>query len=315
MKSRVIKLIALALTLVSVFALAACGDSYSTYYYDPSTGKWSENEVSSGGNNNVGSGNNDDYVNNGSGNNNNNYDDGALKVEVSGITQDITYVDEDGMSIPVLNSDLEIGTKYTLKLNFTITATQNSDGNQYFDTVLTFTDINILNGTIKEAETGKQVEQKVIDATSGSERKDIKLSFKVPSEKDVEKQITILVALTPIKVANSSQMLVDFSSDDAKILGDGISRSFSINRATLAKPVLTVDSGNKKISWAAVNNATYYMVYSDTGVTGIVINATDALELDLYNYPDLIGQNIYVQACSDSTDFIASEKSEPVTIW
>ena len=317
MKSIITKLIALVLALASIFALAACADSYTTYYYDPVTGQWSDKQPS--GTNNGGSNGGSNVGNNGGGSNGGSYDDGSLSVEISGIQQTIRYVDEDGMVIPVTNSDLSIDKNYTLELTFTVTPNRDSDGYSYFNTVLTFADISILNGTIKEAETGKQIENTVINAETGAERKEISLSFKIPAEKDTEKQITIVVGLEPVKVANNSQMLVDFNSDDAKIAGsDGISRSFTISAATLARPVISYDRADMQIKWRHVKNATYYVVFAEGVNTEIMVQAAGEtagteLVLDVIeNYDKLYGKSISIQAFSDVAHFLASDKSEAV---
>ena len=318
MKSTITKLVALVMVLVLTFALASCGSNYTTYYYDSDTGEWSDKKPSSSTNNGGSNGGN-----NSSGNN---YDDGTLKLEVSDIQQSIRYVDDDKMSIPVTNNTLDIDKDYTLELTFTVTPNNDSDGYSYFTTVLTFTDISILDGKIKEAETGKQIEQTVIDGATGTERKDISLSFKVPAEKDTEKEITILVGLQPVKVASNSQMLVDFSSEDAKITGsDGISRSFSINAAVLATPVVTFNDNNKTISWEHVKNADYYNFYivgEDLDGTPVLTMPVPSgtseggmLQLSLWSNREFFGKEVYVKAGSYRDYFNTSEKSNSGIIW
>ena len=318
MKSIFTKLIALVLALASIFALASCGYGYTTYYYDPVTGQWSDKQPSGSNNNGGNSGSGNNGGGNG-GSNGGSYDDGSLSVEISGISQTIRYIDDDGMIIPVNNSDLSIDKNYTLELTFTITPNRDSDGYSYFSTVLTFTDISILNGTIKEAETGKQIENTVINAETGTERKDISLSFKIPAEKDTEKQITIVIGLEPLNVTSDSEMQVGFSSDDAKIAGsDGISRSFAIAAATLARPVISYDRADMQIKWRHVKNATYYVVFAEGVNTGIMVQAAGEtagteLVLDVIeNYEKLYGKSITVQAFSDVAHFLASDKSEAV---
>ena len=189
---------------------------YSTYSnYDESTGTWTDKVVNNGGSGNLGG-------------NGGSVDDGSLGVEISNVTQQIQYVGEGGTITPLIGTDLSIDTRYTLQLSFVATATASNDGMQYFKTILTFNDINILNGSIKEAETGKQAEITEIDSATGSTRKEIELSFKLPMEKDAQKEITILVDLIPVDVQDNSQMLVSFASDDAKVLGsDGVSKKFT----------------------------------------------------------------------------------------
>lgn len=305
MKRLIIRIIALALAVVAVFSLVACGEDLKTYYYDPSTGSWSENEVTSNNSNN----NNN--------NNNNYYDDGSLAVEVSNVSQAIQYMDEDGMVATLNGNQLAIDTTYTLQLTFTITANADNDGTKYFSTILTFTDINILNGKIKEAETGKQMETTITDASTGELRKDIQLDFKLPMVKDTEKTITISIGLEPLDVTSNTQMLVNFSSEDASVRGsDGISRSFSINPVTLAAPNITYLSSQKLIVWNHVKNATYYKVYIDNTETEIIIDATservgDAIEFNIMEYLAQL-PNVFkfeVKACSDNTNYKESQKS------
>ena len=247
MKNVTKRLVALLLLICSAVALVGCASSTTTYYYDEATGTWSDTATGSG--------------NNGGNNNTGNNNSGSLAVEVSDVRQTVRYQDEDGLLVPITSNELKYRTKYTLELSFVITPNMDSDGTQMLDTVLTFADINILNGSIKEAETGKQDVSQTIDAGTGTTRKDITLSFKIPAERDVEKEITILVGIDPLEVADSSSMQVDFKSDDARVLGDGIMKSYSIVKDSIDTPALVYNRDTYMISWNHVKNATYYKIY------------------------------------------------------
>ena len=321
MKNVTKRLVALLLLICSAVALVGCASSTTTYYYDEATGTWSDTATNSG---------NNGGVNNNTGNNNN----GSLAVEVSDVKQEIRYIDDDGMITPVLSNELKYRTRYTLELSFVITPNMDSDGTQFLDTVLTFADINILNGSIKEAETGKQDVSQTIDAGTGKTRKDITLSFKIPAERDVEKKVTILVGIDPLEVADSSSMQVDFKSDDARVLGDGIIKSYSIVKDFIETPILDYDENDKKLSWNHVKNATYYKLYYndnkelvDYNGNPVIIYANDinvgasitldATTLQGYYYRSQSGDlvllppyaEVCVQAFNEDTNYANSNKS------
>lgn len=320
MKNVTKRLVALLLLICSAVALVGCASSTTTYYYDEATGTWSDTATNSG--------------NNGGGNNNTgNNNSGSLAVEISDVKQEVRYIDDDGMITPVLSNELKYRTRYTLELSFVITPNMDSDGTQFVDTVLTFADINILNGNIKEAETGKQDVQQTIDAATGATRKDITLSFKIPAERDVEKKVTILVGIDPLEVADSSSMQVDFKSDDARVLGDGIMKSYSIVKSSIETPVLRYS--NTVLSWNHVKNATYYKLYLngremvDSYGNPYIIYATDlnvGAEISL-SVATMLSQgcgivnsstgavvlpnmaSVQVQAFNEDTNYVNSNKS------
>ena len=301
MKTSLKLIIALVLAACCIVALVGCGSDSKTYYYDESTGTWTDKVVNN-------SGNGGNYGGNNGG------DDGSLGVEISNVTQQIQYVGDGGTITPLIGTDLSIDTRYTLQLSFVATATASNDGMQYFKTILTFNDINILNGSIKEAETGKQAEVTTIDSATGSTRKEIELSFKLPMEKDAQKQITILVDLIPVDVQDNSQMLVSFASDDAKVLGsDGVSKKFTINAVTIGTPTLLYM--NQTLMWAHVKNATYYRFVVDGILTDVTIDASswtvdqtitqDVGELVLQNgWP--LNCKIQLQACNENGNYRSS---------
>lgn len=321
MKNVTKRLVALLLLICSAVALVGCASSTTTYYYDEATGTWSDTATNSG--------------NNGGNNNTGNNNSGSLAVEVSDVRQTIRYQDEDGLFVPITSNELTYRTKYTLELSFVITPNMDSDGTQFFDTVLTFADINILNGSIKEAETGKQDVSQTIDAGTGTTRKDITLSFKIPAERDVEKEITILVGIDPLEVADSSSMQVDFKSDDARVLGDGIMKSYSIVKSPIETPTIKYDYSIFQISWNHVKNATYYKLYfgdrelvdsygnpyiiyaSDLNVGStmtLTVQMMHSLGLGVVGLSGNItmpnGTTVTVQAFNEDTNFITSNKSD-----
>jgi hypothetical protein len=325
MKNVTKRLVALLLLICSAVALVGCASSTTTYYYDEATGTWSDTATNSG---------NNGGVNN---NNNGNNNSGSLAVEISDVKQEVRYIDDDGMITPVVSNELKYRTRYTLELSFVITPNMDSDGTQFLDTVLTFADINILNGNIKEAETGKQDVSQTIDAATGATRKDITLSFKIPAERDVEKKITILVGIDPLEVADSSSMQVDFKSDDARVLGDGIMKSYSIVKSPIETPTLTYDYNMLQLSWNHVKNATYYKLYFgdrelvDSYGNPYIIYASDlnvgstmtltvpmmySLGLGVVGLsgnitlPNLT--TVTIQAFNEDSNYTASNRSEPV---
>ena len=313
MKTSLKTIIALILAAICIVALVGCGSSDAkTYYYDESTGTWTDKVV-----NNSGNGGNYGGSNNG--------DDGSLAVEIGTVTSQIQYVGDGGTITPLIGTDLSIDTRYTLQLSFVATATAANDGMQYFKTVLTFNDINILNGSIKEAETGKQAEITEIDSATGSTRKEIELSFKIPMEKDAQKQITILVDLAPVDVADNSQMLVSFASDNARVLGsDGVSKKFTINAVTIGTP--SIIYMNQTLMWNHVKNATYYKIFVNGSVltidgseyiydaSGANVGGPIAINIvDYINYiPDLA--EVKIQAFSTNNNFKTSNYSNAVEI-
>ncbi len=316
MKNSFKKIIALMMVITCLVALVGCGSDTKTYYYNETTGKWQDTAVNNSGN----SGN----INTGNVGDNSNLDNDTLAVEIGSVNQQIQYVDDGGTITPILSTDLSIDTRYTLQLSFIATATADNDGTQVFKTILTFADINILNGSIKEAETGKQAEITEIDSTTGASRKEIELTFKIPMEKDAQKNITILVDLIPVDVATSSQMLVSFASDEAVVRGsDGISRTFTINPVVIATPQIQYLSNYGLITWNHVKNATYYRLVVDNILTDITIDATQYsvgqnIQIDIGDYIARYGLMppcaIQLQACNENSDYKTSSYSESVTV-
>lgn len=318
MRSSFTKILAIAVAVACLLLLVGCASDTTTYYYDEATGTWTDSASNvSGGGGNTNSGNN------GGGSSN------VPSIEVGKIDWTIRYVDSDGMAIPVTGTELSIDKNYTLELRFSITANSDNDGTQMIDTVLSFADINILNGSIKEAETGKQTVQTPIDSETGVTRKDITLSFKVPDQKDVQKEIIILVGLDPVDTTDSSQMTVAFASEDAKITGngsDGILRSFSISAVSLNAPAIILN--NYTLMWNHVANATYYQLVVDGKLTNITIDASeyDAGSLIQYNLMEHMGDTdangnpiipsiarIQLIACNEDNNFKNSPYSNEVT--
>lgn len=316
MKTSLKRIIALMLAALCILALAGCGSDAKTYYYDESTGTWTDKVVNNGGTGNLGG-------------NGGSVDDGSVGVEIGTVSSQIQYVGEGGTITPLIGTDLNIDTRYTLQLSFVATATASNDGMQYFKTILTFNDINILNGSIKEAETGKQAEVTEIDSATGSTRKEIELSFKLPMEKDAQKSITILVDLIPVDVADNSQMLVSFASDDAKVLGsDGVSKKFTINPVTIATPIIMY-SGNipgmsgTTLMWHHVKNATYYRFIIDDVLTDVTIDASSWTvgQNVTQDMGTLIMQNgwpltckVQLQACNENGNYRSSGYSNAETV-
>ena len=315
MKHVFTKVLALILIAACLVVLVGCGSDTTTYYYDESTGTWLDSPPSGNGGGSSTGGNN----NTGNGNTN------IPSIEIGKVDWTIRYIDSDGMITPVTGSSLSIDKNYTLELKFSITANADNDGTQMIDTILSFADIEILNGNIKEAETGKQAVQTTINSDTGATRKDITLSFKVPEQKDVQKEITILVGLDPMDTADNSQMTVSFASDDARITGngaDGILRSFSIEAVSLAAPSLFLNGTS--LMFNHVKNTTYYRMVVD-GVLrdDIIIDATDydagsaiVVELGQYFMNGKIPAIARIQlvACNEDTNFKNSPYSNEVTV-
>lgn len=230
-------------------------------------------------------------------------------------------------------SNLDVDTEYYLIMTFDVTSVQNNDGQSLLHVNITFDALDVMEGTMEEANTGNHQEMYFEDATTGRQGKVTTITFKISPSSAEPKTINMIIKLKPVQVGES-HILIGFeydpstavgSADDYKMNGsDGHTKNLRIRPVVIEAPVLSLGELST-LTWKNVKNADYYMFY-ETGVdTPIKDWDGEPLKVNAENFSvgaDMafnIGQYIYglnsivIRAFSNNPNITASSFSNSVT--
>jgi hypothetical protein len=162
------------------------------------------------------------------------------------------------------STKLAVDTTYYLVIQFDLTAVRDNDGQSVLNVVLTFEDLEVMKGSIEDANTGKSEEMTFTDATTGKMGKTTTLSFRVPSSTVDAKTVSLLINLAPVTLG-TSHLSLEFDYDggegyNLKGYVDGLTKNLTVSAVQIEAPVLTLTESNY-LEWNHVKNAEYYMIY------------------------------------------------------
>ena len=197
---------------------------------------------------------------------------------------------------------LQVDTEYFAMIEFDVTSHSDNDGQSLLNVVITFDNLDAMDGTMEEVSTGIVTELTVTDAPTGKNIKTTDLRFKVPSRSSKPKKIGIVVRLKPLNVEESHIKFTfeaEKNADNVEMFditgSSGFTRNIKIEQVQLETPEMRYEESYRVLYIKNVKNADYYCLYEAA--------TSDPLK-------DINGNVIYIR----SEDFgVGSEIPYPVS--
>lgn len=231
-------------------------------------------------------------------------------------------------------SNLDVDTEYYLIMTFDVTSVQNNDGQSLLHVNITFDALDVMEGTMEEANTGNHQEMYFEDATTGRQGKVTTITFKISPSSAEPKTINMIIKLKPVQVGES-HILIGFeydpstavgSADDYKMNGsDGHTKNLRIRPVVIEAPVLSVIEGVGSLTWQHVKNADYYQIYSANSQDPLTDFLSEVIKVKaehtsvgstmVYNIGEFYTgyQSFRIRAFSNNPNITASDFSNIVT--
>ncbi len=216
---------------------------------------------------------------------------------------------------------------YYFLISYTMTSRTSNDGTSLLNTNVSFDSTGFIDGNVYTTKSGENpTKTSIKDPGTGMDKINLSISNKIASEKDVSKEIKIVIKMKTLKYGEA-YMGVSFSGSSLSLSGetDGFGKLLTINKVKLDAPELSFDDSSLELKFNNVKYADYYKTYVDGEILkdsagNEVIYSVDehtsvgaAISWDLSSY--ISGNHrVKIQSFSNSANFIVSDYSREVVV-